>query len=72
MVGRLEAALGDGRLVVESPDFYTGCLPFWQVRARARTCMNAYASTHAYAYTHLRFAYVGVCVRAFMAPARAL
>jgi len=31
MAGRLEAALGDGRLVVEAPEFYTGCLPFWQM-----------------------------------------
>ena len=31
MAARLNAALDDGRLAVEAPEFYTGALPFWEM-----------------------------------------
>ncbi|EOD10101.1 hypothetical protein EMIHUDRAFT_459877 [Emiliania huxleyi CCMP1516] len=31
LAGRLRDALADGRLLVESPEFYTGPLPFWEM-----------------------------------------
>jgi len=31
LAARLRAALGDGRLVMDAPEFYTGCRPFWEM-----------------------------------------
>lgn len=41
MAARLRAAMDDGRLVVDAPEFYTGCLPFWEMPDSLR---NAYSN----------------------------
>ena len=41
LAGRLRAALDDGRLVVDAPDFYTTATPFWEMPASLRDAYGA-------------------------------
>ena len=43
LAARLRAAMADGRLTVEAPEFYTGCLPFWEMPSELRASYEAAA-----------------------------
>ena len=31
LASRLRSAMGEGKLLIDAPEFYTGCLPFWEM-----------------------------------------